>query len=74
MVITTETMDGRELKVIVRALGYEPTKEEIKEMIALADSDGNEQLDRYELLEIMEEKWVISYDWKQFSVYFSNVC
>jgi len=34
------TIDAKELKVAMRALGFEPKKEEIKKMIADIDTDG----------------------------------
>ena len=34
-------IDARELKVAMRALGFEPKREEIKKMIAQVDRDGN---------------------------------
>jgi len=33
-------IDARELKVAMRALGFEPKREEIKKMIAEVDSNG----------------------------------
>lgn len=37
----TGTIDAKELKVAMRALGFEPKKEEIKKMIADIDKDGS---------------------------------
>eukprot|EP00042_Codosiga_hollandica_P018724 m.55603 g.55603 ORF g.55603 m.55603 type:complete len:83 (+) comp48887_c0_seq3:163-411(+) len=36
----TGIIDAKELKVAMRALGFEPKKEEIKKMIADVDKDG----------------------------------
>lgn len=36
----SEKIDARELKVAMRAIGFEPKKEEIKKMIADMDKDG----------------------------------
>ena len=38
---TIGVIDARELKVAMRALGFEPKREEIKKMIAQVDRDGN---------------------------------
>ena len=35
------TIDAKELKVAMRALGFEPKKAEIEKMIADIDTDGN---------------------------------
>ena len=35
------TIDAKELKVAMRALGFEPKKEEIKKMISDIDKDGS---------------------------------
>ncbi|KAG8448355.1 hypothetical protein GDO86_015443 [Hymenochirus boettgeri] len=39
----TGTIDVKELKVAMRALGFEPKKEEIKKMIADIDKEGTEK-------------------------------
>ena len=39
------TIDAKELKVAMRALGFEPKKEEIKKMIADIDKDGSGTID-----------------------------
>jgi Ca2+-binding EF-hand superfamily protein len=39
------TIDAKELKVAMRALGFEPKKEEIKKMISDIDKDGNGTID-----------------------------
>ncbi len=35
------SIDAKELKVAMRALGFEPKKEEIQKMIADVDDDGS---------------------------------
>lgn len=50
------TIDAKELKVAMRALGFEPKKEEIKKMIADIDKDGSETIDFSEFLEMMTAK------------------
>jgi centrin-1 len=42
----------QELKVAMRALGFEPKKEEIKKMIAEVDSDGSGTIDYDEFLQV----------------------
>lgn len=43
----------------MRALGFEPKKEEIKKMIADIDKDGSGTIDFSEFLEMMTSKMVI---------------
>jgi len=50
------TIDAKELKVAMRALGFEPKKEEIRKMIADIDKDGNGTIDFNEFLEMMTAK------------------
>nr|CCA22583.1 caltractin putative [Albugo laibachii Nc14] len=50
------TIDAKELKVAMRALGFEPKKEEIKKMIADIDKDGSGTIDFTEFLEMMTTK------------------
>ncbi len=50
------TIDAKELKVAMRALGFEPKKEEIKKMIADIDKDGSGTIDFNEFLEMMTTK------------------
>merc|ERR1712071_677939 len=50
------TIDARELKVAMRALGFEPKKEEIRKMIADADRDGSGVIDFPEFLDMMTQK------------------
>ncbi len=55
---TAGTIDAKELKVAMRALGFEPKKEEIKKMIADIDKDGSGTIDFNEFLEMMTAKMV----------------
>jgi len=50
------TIDAKELKVAMRALGFEPKKEEIKKMISDIDKDGSGNIDYQEFLEMMTTK------------------
>jgi centrin-1 len=50
------SIDAKELKVAMRALGFEPKKEEIKKMIADIDTDGSGTIDFNEFLEMMTAK------------------
>jgi centrin-1 len=50
------TIDAKELKVAMRALGFEPKKEEIKKMIADIDKDGSGTIDFEEFLQMMTAK------------------
>eukprot|EP00500_Bicosoecida_sp_ms1_P001989 CAMPEP_0203812618 /NCGR_PEP_ID=MMETSP0115-20131106/4249_1 /ASSEMBLY_ACC=CAM_ASM_000227 /TAXON_ID=33651 /ORGANISM="Bicosoecid sp, Strain ms1" /LENGTH=220 /DNA_ID=CAMNT_0050721467 /DNA_START=40 /DNA_END=700 /DNA_ORIENTATION=- len=50
------TIDAKELKVAMRALGFEPKKEEIKKMISDIDKDGSGTIDFQEFLEMMTAK------------------
>eukprot|EP00939_MAST-03C_sp_MAST-3C-sp1_P000992 g992.t1 len=50
------TIDAKELKVAMRALGFEPKKEEIKKMITDIDTDGSGTIDFQEFLEMMTAK------------------
>jgi len=52
------TIDAKELKVAMRALGFEPKKEEIKKMISDIDKDGNGTIDFQEFLDMMTTKMV----------------
>merc|ERR1712193_443113 len=49
-------IDQKELKVAMRALGFEPKKEEIKKMISDIDKDGSGTIDFNEFLEMMTAK------------------
>mmetsp|Transcript_7973 Transcript_7973/g.27073 ORF Transcript_7973/g.27073 Transcript_7973/m.27073 type:complete len:170 (+) Transcript_7973:45-554(+) len=50
------TIDAKELKVAMRALGFEPKKEEIKKMISDIDKDGSGTIDFDEFLQMMTAK------------------
>ncbi|KAI9096116.1 Centrin, EF-hand protein, 1 [Phlyctochytrium arcticum] len=50
------TIDTKELKVAMRALGFEPKKEELKRMIAEADRTGSGTIDFNDFLELMTTK------------------
>eukprot|EP00929_Paragymnodinium_shiwhaense_P003907 TRINITY_DN104621_c0_g1_i1.p1 TRINITY_DN104621_c0_g1~~TRINITY_DN104621_c0_g1_i1.p1 ORF type:complete len:169 (+),score=69.45 TRINITY_DN104621_c0_g1_i1:114-620(+) len=58
----TGTIDAKELKVALRALGFEPKKEELKKLVSDLDkgnnggSSGQGMLDYNEFLEIMTAK------------------
>jgi len=46
-------IDQKELKVAMRALGFEPKREEIKKMIADVDKDGSGVIEYHEFAEMM---------------------
>eukprot|EP00761_Pharyngomonas_kirbyi_P012427 gb/GECH01012454.1/.p1 GENE.gb/GECH01012454.1/~~gb/GECH01012454.1/.p1 ORF type:complete len:165 (+),score=61.94 gb/GECH01012454.1/:1-495(+) len=50
------TIDAKELKVSMRALGFEPKSGEIKKMISDIDRDGRGVLDFQEFLDLMTAK------------------
>lgn len=50
------SIDSKELKVAMRALGFEPKKEEINKMIADVDEDGSGEVDFDEFMTMMLEK------------------
>ena len=50
------TIDAKELKVAMRALGFEPKKEEIKKMIADADKGQGGVIDFSDFLDMMTVK------------------
>ncbi|XP_042181588.1 caltractin isoform X1 [Oncorhynchus tshawytscha] len=50
------TIDVKELKVAMRALGFEPKKEEIKKMIADIDREGSGTIDFNDFLCMMTQK------------------
>ena len=52
-------IDAKELKVAMRALGFEPKKEEIKKMMAEADREGKGTVAYNDFLEMMQSKMVI---------------
>ena len=52
------TIDAKELKVAMRALGFEPKKEEIKKMVNDLDRDGDGTVDFDEFVQMMSGKMV----------------
>ena len=50
------TIDAKELKVAMRALGFEPKKEEIRKLIADVDTNGSGVIDFPEFLDMMTTK------------------
>jgi Ca2+-binding EF-hand superfamily protein len=68
------TIDAKELKVAMRALGFEPKKEEIKKMIADIDKDGSGTIDFNEFLDMMTAKMVTFLSLIHFLSYFFNAC
>eukprot|EP01017_Pseudomicrothorax_dubius_P027616 TRINITY_DN320_c0_g1_i2.p1 TRINITY_DN320_c0_g1~~TRINITY_DN320_c0_g1_i2.p1 ORF type:complete len:101 (+),score=29.21 TRINITY_DN320_c0_g1_i2:118-420(+) len=53
-------IDAKELKVAMRALGFEPKKEEVRRMIQEIDRDGTGQIEFQDFLELMSVKIVLS--------------
>ncbi|KAG7241901.1 hypothetical protein INR49_024871 [Caranx melampygus] len=49
-------IDVKELKVAMRALGFEPKKEEIKKMIGEVDKDGTGKISFVDFLAVMTQK------------------
>lgn len=49
-------IDAKELKVAMRALGFEPKKEEVKKMIAEVDKEGSGTIEFQDFLELMTAK------------------
>merc|ERR1712022_30554 len=49
-------IDAKELKVAMRALGFEPKKEEIQKMISDVDDDGSGTIEYEEILKMMTHK------------------
>ena len=58
------SIDKNELKVAMRALGFEPKKEEIAKMIQDIDKDNSGEIDFPEFLEMMTAKMVRVYIFK----------
>ncbi|OCT99825.1 hypothetical protein XELAEV_18005608mg [Xenopus laevis] len=52
----TGTIDVKELKVAMRALGFEPKKEEMKKIISDIDKDGSGIIDFEDFLSLMTQK------------------
>ena len=50
------SIDAKELKVAMRALGFEPKKEEVQKMINDVDADGSGQIEWEEFLKMMTTK------------------
>merc|ERR1719265_2119619 len=50
------SIDAKELKVAMRALGFEPKKEEIQKMISDVDNDGSGTIEFNEFLQMMSQK------------------
>jgi centrin-1 len=53
---TKGTIDAKELKVAMRALGFEPSKEEIRKLISQIDKDGSGTVEFSEFLAMMTTK------------------
>merc|ERR1712106_92902 len=51
----TGTINIKELKVALRALGFEPKKEELQEMIDEADMDGDGEVNEAEFFRMMKK-------------------
>jgi len=51
-------IDAKELKVAMRALGFEPKKEEVKRMIAEVDREGTGTVEFQDFLDLMTVKMV----------------
>ena len=54
------SIDAKELKVAMRALGFEPSKDEVKRMMAEADREGTGKVDYKDFLDLMQIKMVIN--------------
>jgi len=52
----TGTIDSKDLKVALRALGFEPRKEEIKKMVAEVDKDNTGKICFDDFLALMSSK------------------
>merc|ERR1712196_300215 len=50
------SIDAKELKVAMRALGFEPKKEEIQKMIQDVDDDGSGTIEFPEFMTMMSQK------------------
>jgi centrin-1 len=50
------TIDAKELKVAMRALGFEPSTEEVRKLISQVDKDGSGTVNFNEFLAIMTTK------------------
>jgi len=54
----TNQIDVKELKVAMRALGFEPKKEEVRKMIGEADKEGRGVIDFPDFMDLMTVKMV----------------
>ncbi|EPQ07860.1 Centrin-2 [Myotis brandtii] len=52
----TRTIDVRELKVVMRAMGFEPKKEEITKMISEIDPEGTGKMNFNDFFTVMTQK------------------
>ncbi|XP_037365625.1 centrin-1 [Talpa occidentalis] len=50
------TIDVKELRVAMRALGFEPTKEEVKKMVSEIDKEGTGKVSFNDFLALMTQK------------------
>merc|ERR1719197_2066562 len=55
------SVSSKELKVAMRALGFEPKDEEIKAMMSSVDESGDGDIDFSEFLKLMTEK-ILNHD------------
>jgi centrin-1 len=56
------TIDANELKVAMKALGFEANDQEVKQMIASIDTDGSGTIDYEEFLNMMTAKMVRTFE------------
>jgi len=54
----TGKMDIKELKVAMRALGFEPRKDEIKKMLTLVDADKTGEITREQFVDMMASRLI----------------
>ena len=59
------SIDAKELKVAMRALGFEPSKDEVKRMMAEADREGTGKIEYKDFLDLMQTKMVPLWDPKE---------
>ena len=50
------TIEAKELKVALQALGFEPSRDEIDKLISGVNKDGSENIDFHEFLDVMIAK------------------
>jgi centrin-1 len=55
---STGAIDAKELKVAMRALGFEPKKEEVRRILQEIDKNGDGVIKYDEFLDIMTQKMV----------------